>query len=116
MRAIALQAVLASVLVIAGSFNEIVSYFVFVVVVFIGLSVAALFKFRRDDKNGIRYLTPGYPVTPAVFLLMIVLFLVVQAGDKPKQALYGVLVVALGFPVYLFLFRNKRLVERGTMQ
>jgi len=115
-RAIALQAVLASVLVVAGSFNEIVSYFVFVVVVFIGLSVAALFKFRRDDRNGIRYLTLGYPVTPAVFLLMIVLFLVVQAGDKPRQALYGVLVVALGLPVYLLLFRNKRLVEGRTMQ
>ena len=53
-RAIALQAVLASVLVVAGNFNEIVSYFIFVVVVFIGLSVVALFKFRREDANGVR--------------------------------------------------------------
>src|SRR5690349_10625696 len=65
-RAIALQAVLASVLVVAGSFNEIVSYFVFVVVVFIALTVAALFKFRREEPNGVKYLTPGYPVTPAI--------------------------------------------------
>src|SRR3954453_19379523 len=40
-RAIALQAVLASVLVVAGNFKDIVSYFIFIVVVFIGLSVAA---------------------------------------------------------------------------
>jgi APA family basic amino acid/polyamine antiporter len=50
-----------------GQLQQIVSYFVFVVVVFIGLSVIALFKFRREDSSGVRYLTPGYPVTPACF-------------------------------------------------
>ena len=67
-RATALQAVLASVLVVVGSFNEILSYFVFVVIVFVGLTVAALFKFRREESDSVRFLTPGYPVTPAVFL------------------------------------------------
>jgi basic amino acid/polyamine antiporter, APA family len=114
-RAIALQAVLASVLVTAGSFNEIVSYFIFVVVVFIALSVAALFKLRREDSNGVRYLTPGYPVTPIVFLVMILFLLFLLGGNNPMQAFLGVAVVALGLPVYLFLFRNKRLVERRTM-
>ena len=115
-RAIALQAVLASVLVVAGSFNEIVSYFVFVVVVFIALTVAALFKFRREEPNGVRYLTPGYPVTPVIFLAMIVLLLVLLGGSNPRQAFLGVAVVVLGLPVYLFVFRNKRLVERRTTQ
>jgi APA family basic amino acid/polyamine antiporter len=114
-RAIALQAVLASLLVVAGSFNEIVSYFIFVVIVFIALSVAALFKFRREDRNGVRYLTPGFPVTPIVFLLMILVLLFLIGSNNPMQAFLGVAVVALGLPVYLFLFRNKRLVERRTM-
>jgi APA family basic amino acid/polyamine antiporter len=113
-RAIALQAMLASVLVVAGSFNEIISYFIFVVVVFIGLTIVALFKFRREDANGVRYLTPGYPATPIVFLVLIIFMLVLLAGSNPTQAFLGVAVVALGFPVYLFLFRHKRLVERGT--
>ena len=115
-RAIALQAVLASVLVTAGNFNEIVSYFIFIVVVFIGLSVAALFKLRREDSNGVRFLTPGYPVTPIVFLVMIVVLLALLMGNNPRQALLGVAVVWLGLPVYLFLYRNKRLVERRTTQ
>lgn len=115
-RAIALQAVLASVLVVAGNFNEIVSYFIFVVVVFIGLSVAALFKLRREDAAGVRYLTPGYPVTPIVFLVMLGVLLVLLMGNNPKQALLGVAIVSLGLPVYLFLYRNKRLVERRSMQ
>jgi len=115
-RAIALQAVLASVLVVAGSFNDIISYFVFVVVVFIALTVAALFKFRREAPDTVRYLTPGYPVTPVVFLIMIVFLLVLLGGNNPTQAFLGIAVVALGLPVYLFLFRNKRLVERGSIQ
>ena len=120
-RAIALQAVLASALVVVGSFNEILTYFVFVVVVFIALTVAALFKFRRDDADDARYLTPGFPITPAVFLAMIVLMLVLLGGNNPKQAFLGVVVVALGLPVYLLVFRNKRFgarerVERGTTQ
>ena len=115
-RAIALQAGLASVLVVAGNFNEIVSYFIFVVVIFIGLSVAALFKFRREDANGVRFLVPGFPVTPIVFLVMIAVLLVLLMGNNPKQALLGVAIVGLGLPVYLFLYRNKRLVERETMQ
>ena len=115
-RAIALQAVLASVLVVAGSFNEILSYFVFVVIVFVALTVAALFKFRREDLDSVRYLTPGYPVTPVVFLIMIVVLLVLLGGKNPKQALLGVVVVAWGLPVYLLVFRNKRLVERGSSQ
>lgn len=115
-RAIALQAALASVLVVAGSFNKIVSYFIFVVVVFIGLSVAALFKFRREDASGVRYLTPGYPVTPIVFLVMLLVLLALIAAGDPMQAFLGVVVVSLGLPVYLFLYRNKHLVESESSQ
>lgn len=115
-RAIALQAVLASVLVIAGNFNEIVSYFIFVVLLFVGLSVVALFKFRHEGRGAIRYLTPLYPLTPMVFLLMLVGLLFLLAANNPRQAFLGVGVVALGLPVYMLLFRDRRLVERRTTE
>ena len=110
--AITLQAVLASILVSVGSFNEIMSYFVFVVIVFLALTVIALFKLRRTQANHVGYLTPGYPITPAIFLALLVVMLFLLGSDKPKQALLGVAVVSLGLPVYLLLFRNKRLVEK----
>jgi APA family basic amino acid/polyamine antiporter len=111
-RAIAFQAVLASLLVIMGSFNEIVSYFVFVVVVFIFLTVAALFKLRRSEPAGVGYLTPGYPVTPIIFLALTVLLLVLIGANNPTQALLGVVVVSLGLPVYIFLFRHQRITRK----
>jgi APA family basic amino acid/polyamine antiporter len=115
-RAITLQALLASVLVVLGNFDDIVSYFVFIVVVFIALTVGAIFVFRRKPSdNG--YLTPGYPLTPLFFLFLILILLVMLLGNKPREALLGVAVVALGLPVYLLLFRNKSLAasaKKGT--
>jgi APA family basic amino acid/polyamine antiporter len=80
------------------------------------ITIVALFKFRRENSTGASYLTPGYPVTPIVFLVMLVVLLVLLAGNNPMQAFLGVWVVSLGFPVYLLLYRNKRLVERWTSE
>ncbi|HET9477830.1 MAG TPA: amino acid permease, partial [Pyrinomonadaceae bacterium] len=110
--AIALQAALASVLVLAGTFNDIISYFIFVVVVFIGLTVVALFRLRRRAPHDAGYLTPGYPVTPIIFLVLIVVLLVLLGGNNPKQALLGVAVVSLGLPFYLLVFRHRRSIEK----
>ena len=112
-RAIAFQACLASILVTVGTFNEILSYFVFVVVVFIALTVAALFILRRRDSHSSIYLTLGYPVTPVIFLILIFVMLVLIGSNDPAQTLKGVGVVALGYPVYLLLFRRQRLVREN---
>ena len=106
-RAIIIQATLASLLVLVGTFNTIISYFVFVVVIFIALTVGALFVLRREAPDAIVYRTPGYPATPIVFLLLIALLLFLLGGHNPKQAIMGVAVVALGLPVYYLLFRGR---------
>jgi APA family basic amino acid/polyamine antiporter len=106
-RAIVVQAGLASVLVLVGTFNTIISYFIFVVVIFIALTVAALFTLRRTAGVDSGYHTPGYPVTPVIFLLLIALLLFLLGGRNPLQALLGVGVVALGLPVYYLLFRSR---------
>jgi basic amino acid/polyamine antiporter, APA family len=106
-RAIVIQAALASLLVALGSFNDIISYFVFVVVIFIALTIIALFVLRRRTTGEVKYLTPGYPVTPIIFLALIVPLLVLLGSDNPKRAFLGLGVVALGLPVYYLLFRHQ---------
>jgi APA family basic amino acid/polyamine antiporter len=103
-RAIAMQALLASLLVALGSFNEIISYFIFVVVIFIAFTVAALFVLRRRQLDRPPYFTPAYPFTPLVFLLLVGALLFLLVSNNPKQSLLGVGVVALGIPVYYLLF------------
>jgi APA family basic amino acid/polyamine antiporter len=107
-RAIALQALTASVLITLGTFNQIIAYFIFVTVAFIALTVAAVFVFRRRDKVGpTDRVLSGYPFTPLLFLALITLLLVLLAAHNPKQAVLGAFVVALGVPVYHLLFRKK---------
>jgi basic amino acid/polyamine antiporter, APA family len=108
-RAIFIQAILASLLVLVGTFNSIISYFIFVVVMFIALTVVALFVLRRKTPDAVAYGTPGYPVTPIIFLLLIAVLLFLLGGNSPKQAIMGVAVVALGLPVYYLLFRGRTL-------
>jgi basic amino acid/polyamine antiporter, APA family len=126
-RAIALQAILASVLVALGSFDAIVAYFIFVTVAFIGMTVAGVFRIRRADgaigtvrrgaaRQGATtggggvgqpaYLTPGYPVTAIVFLALVVVLLGMLVMSRPVQALAGTLIVLAGLPVYAVIDRR----------
>ena len=104
-RAILMQAALACVLVLLGTFDEIVSYFLFVVVLFITLTVAGLFVLRRKG-GAAEYATPLYPLTPVLYVVLSAGLLFLLALGSPWQALAGLGVVALGLPVYYLLFRR----------
>jgi len=112
-RAIAIQAMLASLYVVVGTFNQIIAYFIFVTVLFVGLTVAGLFRVRRETTTT-SYRTWGYPVTPVLFLVLVVLLLVLLAGHNPLQAALGVGIVAIGAPVYLLFFRHRLPQLRDT--
>src|SRR5205085_12442490 len=110
--AIAWPATLAALLVLLGTFNEIVAYFAFTIVVFVALSVPAVFVLRRRTRaSDFAYRTPGYPAPPLIFLLLVALLLVLLAGNNPKQVALGVGVVALGLPVYYLFLRRRFVVE-----
>jgi APA family basic amino acid/polyamine antiporter len=106
-RAIALQAAMASVLVALGTFNEIIAYFIFITVVFIALTIIAVFVLRRRAGRS-AYMMPGYPVVPIVFLILVSALLVLLAVGKPRESLCGVAVVVAGLPVYHLLFRKRK--------
>jgi basic amino acid/polyamine antiporter, APA family len=106
-RAIVLQAALASLLVLLGTFTQILAYFVFVTVLFVALTVAGLFTLRRRESAEPAYRAPGYPVTPVIFLALVAMLLVLLAGHNPLQAALGAGIVGLGLPVYFVAFRRR---------
>ena len=106
-RAILIQAALAVALVLLGKFGDIVAYFFFAVVLFIGLTVAALFVLRREGRPA-RFMTPLYPLTPVVYLTLTAALLVLLASGRPWYALTGTAVVAAGLPIYYLAFRRRR--------
>jgi APA family basic amino acid/polyamine antiporter len=106
-RAIMLQAVLASVLVLLGSFDQVVAYLIFMTVLFVALTVVAVFVLRRRPAAPGTYRTPGYPATPVVFLVLVAVLLFLLASNSPREAALGAGVVALGVPVYWLGFRKR---------
>jgi APA family basic amino acid/polyamine antiporter len=100
--AIAVQAGLASLLVAVGTFGEIVAYFLFATVAFIGLSVAALLALPGENGR-------AWWLRPAgmVFLALTALLLVLLALNSPRQAALGTAVVLLGIPVRAWLRRKE---------
>jgi basic amino acid/polyamine antiporter, APA family len=110
-RAISLQAALASILVLFGNFDQIISYFFFVVVVFLAFTIAGLFVLRRRYPEPAAYMTPGYPITPIVFLVLVVLLLFLLVMRDPQRSLWGVGIVVLGAPVYYLFFRGRSLAS-----
>lgn len=104
-RATLIQMALACLLIVSGSFDQIVSYFFFVAIIFIMINVGGLFAIDRSDKSG--YVTPLFPLTPIVFILITGFVAVMLVLQNPVQSLLGVGIVLVGIPVYFVVFRKR---------
>jgi APA family basic amino acid/polyamine antiporter len=96
--AVLVQASLASLLVGIGTFDEIVAFFVFVTVVFLGLIVVGLVRLRRRAGE-------SAGASAWLFLGCIGVVLATIAAGQPRESALGLAVVALGWPAYRFLVR-----------
>jgi APA family basic amino acid/polyamine antiporter len=106
-RAILIQGAVASALVLLGSFEKIIVYFMFVAVVFLAITGAGLFIERsRHARSDLPFSTPWYPLPLAVFLVLMSLMLALIALHSPREALLGTVVVLAGLPVY-YIFQPK---------
>jgi basic amino acid/polyamine antiporter, APA family len=98
------QGVWSALLVVSGTFNQLVNYTGFAVVLFAGIAVAALFVLRWREPEAPRpFRAWGYPVAPALFTVMSAAMVVNAIWREPGPALAGLIVIACGVPVYLVL-------------
>jgi APA family basic amino acid/polyamine antiporter len=102
-RATALMALLATMFVLAGSFQDIVAFFICTALGFIALAAASLFAVRRRAPDASAYRVPGYPVTPALFVALVVVVVGLIAVNRPRQAVTGFGLVLLGVPAHAML-------------
>lgn len=103
----AAQAVWSGILVLIYSSVDLAEYTGFAVLLFSGFAVSALFVLRRrypDEPRPFR--AWGYPVAPAVFCLASFGITVFAIVGRPRQSLFGLLIMAAGIPLYLWMKRR----------
>ncbi len=103
--AITAQAVWSSVLVLTGTFEDLLIYTGFAVVLFSAISVSALYVLRRQHAEAS---SPGLSrqVLPMVFVLFSLVVVVNALIRSPWPSLAGLLVISAGIPVYVWLRRR----------
>ena len=101
------QAVWICVLCLSGTYNQLLDYIIFAVLVFYILTIVALFVLRRTRPDAERpYKAIGYPVLPAIYILMALFIDVVLLRYKPQFTWPGLIIVLLGIPVYFLWSRG----------
>jgi APA family basic amino acid/polyamine antiporter len=105
-RATVLLASMATLLVLSGTFQQILAFFMCPTLVFVALAASAVFVLRRHGRSASEFRSTGYPVTPALFVLLVVAVVVLVAIARPVPALSGFALVLAGLPVYGGLARR----------
>ena len=104
--ALVLQGVWSCVLALSGSYDALLTYVTFASLAFNALTVIGLFALRRSRPDAERpYRVWGYPLVPAIYLAGAGFFLLYIFVGAPREALFGLVIVALGVPAY-FAFRR----------
>lgn len=112
--ALVLQGVWACVLCLTGRYGDLLDYVIFSVLIFYALSVAGVFILRRRLPDADRpYRAPGYPVLPALYVLVALAICVDLLIVKPRYTWPGLVIVGLGVPVY-WLWRRRRIPGAGN--
>jgi len=102
-RALVVQGVWAITLVTAGTYEQLFTFVIFAAFVFYALGAGAVVVLRRKRPDAPRpYRVFGYPYVPMLFVLGTAWFLGNTLWEAPREAGFGVLLLAAGVPAYWF--------------
>jgi APA family basic amino acid/polyamine antiporter len=89
-----------------GSFSRIVTFFVVPFQLMNILMVSSIFILRPRLSEPGSFRLPGYPLVPAIFMVVMSLFMIAALIYNPLDSLIGVALTLAGAPVYLMLVRK----------
>ena len=104
-----IQCIVASILCLSGKYGDLLDMISFVVVLFYALTIAGIFILRKKMPNAERpYKAFGYPILPAIYIVMAIAFCVLLIFYKPTYAGWGLAIVLAGIPIYYIAVANNK--------
>jgi amino acid transporter len=108
-RALIFQCVLASLMALTGTFEELTNLFIFAGWIFYGFAVVALFRLRWTEPNLPRpYRCWGYPWVPALFIAGALALTINIWLERPGRSSIGLLLIVAGLPFYRYWQNSNR--------
>jgi APA family basic amino acid/polyamine antiporter len=106
---ILLQCIIAVVMVLSGTFEQVLTYMGFALGIFPILTVFGVLKLRRENPNAIKM--PGFPVTQIIFITASLLILGLSYAERPLESSIAALTVIAGIPAY-YIFKRGNDIHR----
>lgn len=107
-RAMTFQGIWASLLCLSGSYGDLLDYCTFSSLIFYIITIAGLFVLRKKMPDAERpYKAFGYPIVPALYIVLTTLICVDLLVYKTFNCGMGLLIIAVGVPVYYMFKRTK---------
>lgn len=104
-----IQCLVACILCLSGKYGDLLDMVSFVVVLFYVLTIAGIFILRKKRPDAERpYKAFGYPVLPAIYILMGISFCLLLIKYKPQYTWPGLIIVLIGIPIYFVALSRKR--------
>jgi APA family basic amino acid/polyamine antiporter len=105
---IIVQACVAILLALSGTFDQLTDYVIFSSWIFYAMVTSVVFKLRKTRPHELRpYKAFGYPILPAIFILLGILLLINTVVTSPKPTLIGLGFIASGVPFYYFFTKRR---------
>jgi APA family basic amino acid/polyamine antiporter len=104
-----IQCIVACVLCLSGKYGDLLTMISFVVVIFYVLTLIGIFVLRKKRPDIPRpYKAFGYPVLPAVYIILAIAFCVGLVYTSPTYSLWGLGIMLLGIPLYFIAISTKK--------
>ena len=103
------QMIIAAILCLSGRYGDLLDMISFVVVIFYVLTILGIFILRKKSPDAERpYKAFGYPILPAIYILMGISFCLLLIIYKPQYTWPGLIIVLIGIPLYFIALARKK--------
>ncbi len=113
-KSIVLQGAIAAVMVLFGTFDQLLTYMGFSLGIFPLLAVLGVFKVRRLRLSP--YKMPGFPLAPVLYIIAGITILVLAFFQRPTESSIAIATVLIGIPVYLIFKKKYRNEEQRNAE
>jgi len=100
------QGVISIVIILSGTFDQILTYMGFSLGIFPIVTIFGIFKLRKQKLSKLKL--PGYPITPIVFIMAGVTMLILSFLERPMESSIAILTILAGLPAYYLFGKQKR--------